>query len=95
MPKRLSLEATTGRHINFWTDSWFRPNISIRQMIHGPLTAHEMNASLASYYPNHAWDISTLSFELSETIINQFLGVYFPYNLHAHDRIIWAMDVFQ
>lgn len=80
-----------GSYINFWRDSWFKPTISLRQLIYGPLKQSEMNASLAQYRLHNRWDFSNLSFELPDDVLHHFMSVYFPVNPSAYDHIIWGL----
>ncbi|OIT08561.1 hypothetical protein A4A49_18171 [Nicotiana attenuata] len=59
-----SWNITNGKNINLWTDKWIANNLSLRNLIHGPIPKHELYIPVAQLISHSTWYTSNLSFLL-------------------------------
>lgn len=87
----LRWQPATGRFINFFTDSWIKPNSTIRSLLQGPLLPEESEANVVKFRTSEIWDFSALSIDLPPGVVSQIQQVYFPRFASTFDRITWGL----
>lgn len=76
-----------------WHEPWIEPNMTLRQLIHGPLKPHEAQATLSNYISHNTIDTSTLPFSLPDNITSLITQIFIPRLIipQAIDKIIWGL----
>lgn len=50
-----------GKHVNLWEHRWIPDSLSLRSLIHGPLTKSEQNLTLDKFWTSSGWSWDSLS----------------------------------
>ena len=82
-----------GRKTSVWNDRWLPNNLTLREMINGPLTYTDDNIRVSDLLTNSKqWNYNRLSVVLPEDIKNLFECVYIPYSSNTHDKASWSLN---
>lgn len=66
-------------------------------MIEGALTINDQAIKVATFYNNRAWNTSSLSFNVPDSIMNLIIPTFIPSNAIKEDKMIWGIasnDIF-
>lgn len=79
------------QHVTYYLDPWLSENTTLRSLISGPFLPHEEHSTIENYNANASWQLSNLSFQLPDDILQQIRSIYLPHASLRFDKIIWTL----
>ncbi|OIT39909.1 putative ribonuclease h protein, partial [Nicotiana attenuata] len=78
-----------GENINLWNNRWINQGNNLRNSIQGPLQNGEEDMKVSSIIQHGSFNLSTLSFEIPEDIIQKIHSTYIQQSQPGRDKISW------